>query len=111
MLMGFGNIDTYELDHPYYLENKALGHVTLIPESYYYVGATVPYLNGIVSGKVSKQENLISSSRPNDYNISKYTLNYTKKLLENNSILALNLEGGIEGSSDHEVGLTYRIMY
>ena len=111
MLMGFGNIDTYELDHPYYLENKALGRVTLIPESYYYVGATVPYLNGIVSGKVSKQENLISSSRPNDYNISKYTLNYTKKLLKNNSILALNLEGGIEGSSDHEVGLTYRIMY
>ena len=111
MLMGLGNIDTYELDHPYYLENKALGRVTLIPESYYYVGATVPYLNGIVSGKVSKQENLISTSRPNDYNISKYTLNYTKKLLENNSILALNLEGGIEGSSDHEVGLTYRIMY
>lgn len=111
MLMGFGNIDTYELDHPYYLENKALGRVTLIPESYYYVGATVPYLNGIVSGKVSKQENLISSSRPNDYNLSKYTLNYTKKLLENNSILALNLEGGIEGSSDHEVGFTYRVMY
>ena len=111
LLTGFGSIDTYELDHPYYIENKALGRVTLMPESYYYLGVTFPYLDGIVSGKVSKQENLISSSRPNDYNISKYTLNYTKKLLENNSILALNLEGGIEGSSDHQIGLTYRIMY
>jgi len=111
LLTGFGNIDTYELDHPYYLESEALGRVTLIPESYYYLGITLPYLDGIMSGKVSKQENLISSSRTSDYNISKYTLNFTKKLMGSGSVFALNLEGGIEGSSDHEIGMTYRMMY
>jgi len=111
LLTGFGNIDTYELDHPYYLESEALGRVTLIPESYYYLGITLPYLDGIMSGKVSKQENLISSSRASDYNISKYTLNFTKKLMGSGSVFALNLEGGIEGSSDHEIGMTYRMMY
>ena len=111
MILGMGDIDTFELDHPYYIENSTLGRVKLIPETYYFSGISFPYYEGIFSGKISKQKNLISTSRPTDYNTSKYTLNYTKKFLDNSSTFALNLEGGIEGSSDHKVGVTYRVMY
>ena len=31
MILGFGNIDANELDHPYYTENSSLGRVKLIP--------------------------------------------------------------------------------
>ena len=111
MILGFGNIDAYELDHAYYIESSALGRVKLIPETYYYAGITFPYLDGIVSGKISKQENLISSTRTSDYNTSNYTLNFTKKFLEKSNLISINLEGGIEGTSDHKVGLTYRKTY
>ena len=70
-----------------------------------------PYLGGVVSGKISKQENLISATRNSDYNTSNYTLNFTKKFPETSNLLSINLEGGIEGSSDHKVGLTYRKTY
>ena len=83
----------------------------MIPETYYYAGITFPYLDGIVSGKISKQENLISSTRTSDYNTSNYTLNFTKKFLEKSNLISINLEGGIEGTSDHKVGLTYRKTY
>ena len=111
MISGFGTIDAIELDHPYYIENLPLGKVKLIPESFYYFGITFPYLDGIISGRVSKQENLISSTRPSDYNTSKYTVNFSKKFPQKSSFLAVNLEGGIEGKSDHKIGLTYRKMY
>ena len=111
MVLGFGNIDAYELDHPYYTENSSLGRVKLTPETFYYAGITFPYLDGVVSGKISKQENLISATRNSDYNTSNYTLNFTKKFPENSNLLSINLEGGIEGSSDHKVGLTYRKTY
>ena len=111
MVLGFGNIDAYELDHPYYTESSSLGRVKLTPETYYHAGITFPYLGGVVSGKISKQENLISATRNSDYNISNYTLNFTKKFPENSNLLSINLEGGIEGSSDHKVGLTYRKTY
>ena len=111
MVLGFGNIDAYELDHPYYTENSSLGRVKLTPETFYHAGMTFPYLGGVVSGKISKQENLISLTRNSDYNISNYTLNFTKKFPENSNLLSINLKGGIEGSSDHKVGLTYRKTY
>ena len=44
-------------------------------------------------------------------NTSKYTLNFSKKLLNNNSMFSLNMEGAIEGYSTHKLGLTYRRMY
>ena len=56
-------------------------------------------------------ENLISSTRPSDYNTSKYTVNFSKKFPQQSSFLAVNFEGGIEGTSDHKIGLTYRKMY
>ena len=59
----------------------------------------------------SKQHNLISATRSTDYNLSKYEINFTKKIQGNNSLFSLNLDGGIEGKSDHKVGLTYRVMY
>ncbi len=111
MILGFGNIDANELDHPYYIESSSLGRVKLIPETYYYAGITFPYFDGIVSGKISKQENLISTTRTTDYNTSNYTLNFTRKFLEKSNLISLNLEGGIEGTSDHKVGLTYRKTY
>ena len=111
MILGFGNIDANEIDHPYYNENSSLGRVNLIPETFYYAGITFPYLDGIVSGKISKQENLISATRTSDYNTSNYTLNFTKKFIENSNLLSINLEGGLEGKSDHKVGLTYRKTY
>ena len=111
MILGFGNIDANELDHPYYTENSSLGRVKLIPETFYYAGITFPYFDGIVSGKISKQENLISTTRTSDYNTSNYTLNFTKKFSENSDLLSINLEGNIEGTSDHKVGLTYRKTY
>ena len=46
-----------------------------------------------------------------DYNSSNYTLNFTKKFPETSNLLSINLEGGIEGTSDHKVGLTYRKTY
>ena len=111
MILGFGTIDAYELDHPYFTESSSLGRVKLMPETFYYSGVTFPYLGGIVSGNISKQKNLISTERTSDYNISKYTVNFTKKFIENNSLLSINLEGGIEGTSDHIVGFTYRKTY
>ena len=111
MILGIGNIDTFELDHPYYIESTALGRVKLIPETYYYSGISFPYFEGIVSGQISKQHNLISATRSTDYNISKYELNFTKKIQGNNNVFSLNLDGGMEGKSDHKVGLTYRVMY
>ena len=60
MILGFGKIDAHELDHPYYIEHSSLGKVNLIPEKFYHTGITFPYLDGIVSGKISKQVNLIS---------------------------------------------------
>ncbi len=111
MILGIGNIDTYELDHPYYSESEALGRVKLIPESYYYSGFSFPYFEGIFSGRISKQHNIISATRSIDYDLSKYVLNFTKKFDANSSLLSLNLDGAIEGTSDHKVGLTYRVMY
>ena len=111
MILGYGSIDAYELDHPYYKESVSLGRVKLIPETFYYTGVTFPYFNGIVSGKISKQENLISTTRTSDYNSSNYTLNFTKKFPETSNLLSINLEGGIEGTSDHKIGLTYRKTY
>ena len=111
MILGLGNIDTYELDHPYYSESSALGRVKLIPETYYYSGFSVPYFEGIFSGRISKQHNIISATRSIDYDLSKYVLNFTKKIDGNSSLLSLKLNGAIEGTSDHQVGLTYRVMY
>jgi len=111
MILGIGNIDAFELDHPYYIEGTALGRVKLIPETYYYSGISFPYFEGIISGRISKQHNLISATRSTDYNLSKYEINFTKKIQGNNNLFSLNLDGGIEGKSDHKVGLTYRVMY
>ena len=111
MILGYGKIDAHELDHPYYIEHSPLGRVNLIPEKFYHTGITFPYLDGIVSGKISKQVNLISKTRSSDYSTSNYTLNFTKKFLDDSSLLSINLEGGIEGTSDHKVGLTYRETY
>ena len=85
--------------------------INLIPEKFYHTGITFPYFDGIVSGKISKQVNLISKTRSSDYSTSNYTLNFTKKFLDNSSLLSINLEGSIEGTSDHKVGLTYRETY
>ena len=111
MILGIGNIDTFELDHPYYSESSALGRVKLIPETYYYSGISFPYFEGIVSGRISKQHNIISAARSTDYDLSKYELNFTKKIQGNNSLFSFTLDGGIEGRSDHKVGFTYRVMY
>ena len=43
--------------------------------------------------------------------IAKALLKSTKKFLDNSSLFSINLEGGIEGTSDHKVGLTYRETY
>ena len=48
MILGFGTIDAYELDHPYYIESLPLGRIKLIPESFYYFGITfTTYVNQI----------------------------------------------------------------
>ena len=104
-------MDAIELDHPYYTESSSLGRVKLIPETYYYSGITFPYLGGIVSGQLSKQENLVITSLSNESNTSKYTINFAKKTLDDNSMFSLNVEGAIEGYSTHKIGFTYRKMY
>ena len=111
MSFGFGKMDANELDHPYYIEASALGRVKLIPETYYYSGITFPYLGGIISGKLSKQENLVITSGANESNTSKYTVNFAKKIIDDNSMFSLNIEGAIEGYSTHKIGFTYRKMY
>ena len=111
MSFGLGKMDANEIDHPYYKEDTALGRVKLVPETFYYSGITFPYQGGVVSGKLSKQENMIIKTGASQTNTSKYTLNFSKKLLNNNSMFSLNMEGAIEGYSTHKLGLTYRRMY
>ena len=111
MVLGFGNIDAYELDHPYYTESSSLGRVKLTPETFYYAGMTFPYLSGVVSGKISKQENLISATRNSDYNTSNYTLNFTKKFPEKQQLVIHKFRGWYRGSTRSAVGLTYRKTY
>ena len=108
MSVGLGKMDAIEIDHPYYIEASSLGRVKLLPETFYYSGITFPYFDGIFSGKLSKQENIILKTGANQSNTSKYEMNFTRKISNNSGMISLNIEGAIEGSSDHKLGITYR---